>query len=254
MKKIIAILCTGILCFSLIPGCKKSNAGPGTPANTDSTTASTTGNNFSDSIKNIVPQPIIDSLRSWGMTIYDGQQPPTLSGSYLVVTDSCVFDNSGYNEAGRLFDEYQYTFSAENLSKLTITLSAKAIDDPNGDTDAAVDSTATFLAGTGNSFTIFAQVKGAATTGYGTSTYTEINIVSGQIASDGIAHFQFAIYMQQKDDPSNQLIGVNTSRIFVDGDPDGLARQVTNATTSFSPGQRQIDPARIIGGTTGSVK
>jgi hypothetical protein len=226
MKKIIFILCA--LSISFLPSCKKSNTGGG---NATAGNGNGTGNNFSDSIRNIVPQPIIDSLRNWGMTIYDGQQPPTLSGSYLIVTDSCIFDNSGFMKAGKLFDEYQYTFSQEDLSRLTIRIDTKAINDPNGYTENDTDSTATFLAGTGNNFTIFAEEKGTVTSGYGISTYTELNIISGQISPGGIAHFEYSIYMKDKNDPANQLIPVNTSRIFLDGDVNGLARQ----TTTWSP-------------------
>ncbi|HTJ11245.1 MAG TPA: hypothetical protein VL547_04450 [Dinghuibacter sp.] len=241
MKQITFILAISLFTLSLLPACKK-NGGPGntTP------TGDTQGNNFSDSIKNIIPEPIIDSLRSWGMTIYDGQQPPALSGSYLVHIDSCIFDNAGTNMAGRLFDQYQYTFSDENQSNLSIRVATKAIDDPNGATETSIDSTATFVAGTGDYFTIFAEEKGVVTTRYGLSTYTELDVVSGQIVSGGLGNFQYSIYMKDKNDPVGQLIPVNTSRIFVDGDPGGLARYLTpDQVQNLLPADVQTGGLRI---------
>ena len=241
MKKSIFVLYACLLALSIFPACKKSNTGGG-----NSNTDKGNGNNFSDSIINIVPQPVIDSLRSWGMSIYDGQQPPTLSGKYLVATDSCVFDNSGSNRAGRLFDQYLYTFSNENTTGSTIRVSSKALNDPNGDTETATDSTATFIAGTGNYFTIFAQEKGTVTTPYGASTYTELNIISGQLTSAGIAHLEYALYMQSKNDPLNQLIPVNTSRIFQDGDPNGLAAHTTLSSLPPFVKQQVITTSRLM--------
>jgi len=198
MKKIATALLFVFLLFGILQSCKKST-GAGDSGK---------GNNFSDSIKSIIPQAIIDSLRNWGMQINDGLTPPTVSGIYLVSHDSCEFDNSGDNTAGRIYDPYKFRFKQQNNNKLTIGVDRK---DVGTDADSASDSTATFIAGSGNHFTIFAVEKGI---GSGVS-YTNVELYSGEITSSGIVNFQYSIYVKDKGpDPLSRLISVGSSRIF----------------------------------------
>lgn len=219
-------LCLGLIavCIFLSPACKKNN-GSGSSTNTN-------GNNFSDSIKSLVPQPIIDSLRSWGMNIHDGQTPPSIAGIYVDSPNVCTFDNSVDHEAGRRFEDYKFRFSAQDNATSTIQADRKSID--GSQFDAATDSVATFISGSGNFFTIFAEEKGV---GSGVS-YTSLELFSGQITTAGIAYFQNGYYMKAKGpDPGNLLVPVGTSRIFIDA--DSLA--VTSATYSLSPAPRTGD-------------
>lgn len=218
MRQIVkAFLCVIVL-FSLLQACKKSGGGD-----------STTGNNFSDSIRSIISQPIIDSLRKWGLNINDGNTPPSVTGIFLLHPDSCIFDNSGYNTAGEIYDDYKIRFSQQNNSKLTIRVDRK---DVGSDADNASDSIATFISGNGNYFTIFAQEKGVES-GIG---YTSLDIYSGQITAAGIAGFQLAHYEKSKDpDPGNVLISVGSSRIFMNS--GGPAQSVS--TFSVDPIMQQ---------------
>lgn len=194
MKRVTRVCLLVILLSGLLYSCKKSGGD------------SNNGNNFSDSIRSIIPQPVIDSLRSWGLNIHDGNTPPSITGIYLLSPDSCVFDNSGFDMAGQLFDDYKFRFS--NQTSQTIRVERKNATD---DTDYAADSSATFIAGNGSYFTIFAQEKGSES---GVS-YTSLSIYTGQITSAGIAGFQIALYLKTKDaDPGGVLVPAKTSRIF----------------------------------------
>jgi hypothetical protein len=52
--------------------------------------------------------------------------------------------------------------------------------------------------------------------------------------------------MKDKNDPVGQLIPVNTSRIFVDGDPGGLARYLTpDQVQNLLPADVQTGGLRI---------
>lgn len=192
------VICIALLFGSALPACKKSGgSNNGNP-----------GNNFSDSIRSIIPQPIIDSLRKWGLDINDGKTPPAIAGIYLLSPDSCEFDNSGYNTAGEIYDDYKIRFSQQDNTQLSIRVDRK---DVGSDSDYASDSVATFISGNGNYFTVFAQEKGVESG----VAYTSLGIYSGQITSSGIVGFQLAHYLKSKDpDPGNVLISVGSTRIF----------------------------------------
>lgn len=226
MKQVIKAILSLAVLISLLPSCKKSNGG----------NEVTNGNNFSDSIRNIVPQQIIDSLRNWGMKINDGLTPPSIAGIYLENRDSCEFDNSGGNYTGRIFDSYKFRFSNQDKSKLTLEMDIK---DVGYSSDNASDSSATFISGSGNRFTIFAQEKGVES-GIG---YTELAICSGEISAAGILNFQYSIYLKNKvGDPYNAvLMSVGSSRIFTNA--DGPA--VPAATFSIEPNSNIQSPAPL---------
>jgi hypothetical protein len=226
MKKTLHLLCALTLVLMITQSCKKSSGG----------NDSGNGNNFSDSIRNIVPQAVIDSLRSWGMQINDGLTPPTVSGIYFVSPDSCEFDNSGDNTAGRIYDPYKFRFKQQSNSKLTISVDRK---DVGSGSDSSSDSTATFIAGSGNHFTIFAVEKGI---GSGVS-YTNLELYSGEITSSGIVNFQYSIYVKDKgSDPLNRLISVGRSRIFTNA--DGPAMPVS--TYSIEPNSKMSNPESFL--------
>lgn len=168
------------------------------------------GSGLSQSIQNFVPQSVIDSMRVWGLAINEGSTPPDITGIYNVSPVLCTYDNSGGNRANTYFDNYRFRFHDQDNTNLTIAIDYK--DLRGGDTASGVGS---FIAGSGNNFTVFVDQKGIS---YGIS-YESIGFYSGIKTSSGIQNFQFAIYWKQKGpDPSNQLVPVGTSRIFKDAD------------------------------------
>ncbi len=226
MKKIFKLLTVAICLLAFLNACKKNNGG-GNP----------NGNNFSDSIKNIVPQPIIDSLRSWGMKINDGLTPPSVTGIYEETQDSCEFDNSGDNYAGTIFASYKFKFSHQNNNKLTIEMEKKNVNDYS---DSSYDSSATFIAGNGKYFTIFAQETGLEKG----INYTALSICSGEVTGSGIINLQYAIYLKSKvNDPNNTvLMSVGSSRIFTNA--DGPAIPATDF--SMNPNLNTQSPAPLL--------
>jgi hypothetical protein len=175
--------------------------------------ANALGGDFPTVINTIVTPAIIDTLQAHGTIIYPGLLPPTVSGTYLVSPNYCLFDNSGNGDAGDVFDNYEYEFSSQVNS--TFTIKVNYSDAIAGGDDSGSDLTATYLSGAGSLFTIYAQVTGTESG----IAYTELQVISGQVAQGQINGFQLTIYVESKgSDPDNLLAPVGTLRIFEDED------------------------------------
>jgi hypothetical protein len=198
--KLILRITMALLAFSvLFTACKKEKK--------------TNPNTLPSIINTIVSQAQIDSLKKHGTIINEGTTPPTVSGAFLLSPDICSFDNSGDNYSGQTFDDYAYKFSKQNTSKYTIRLDYTNV--ANDGDDSGSDSTATYISGSGKLFTVFAQSSGLETG----VNYTNIQILSGEVTTGGIANFQVTDYLESKGaDPNNMLEPVGTTRIFYDSD------------------------------------
>ena len=213
MKRLPLFFALVLISLFLLPACHKDNGGG---------TQSSVGNPV-DSIRNHITQTMLDSLKKFGMHIYDGKTPPIVAGIYHLDRDSCVFDNvpktdTPLYEQGRIIDSYKYRFSKQDNATQTIRFDRK---DDNG-LDAASNSLG-YITGSDNNFTIFSfeSVTG------GPSPHTEVKIISGQVSPAGIANFQSGLYLLTTQDPSHS-VPVGTIRVFVD--EDGVA----DATTVYS--------------------
>lgn len=183
---------------------------------------------LSQDIKNFVPQAVIDSMRKWGLMIYEGKTPPTVAGIYNFSRNYCTFDNSGFNRANTYFSDYRLRFRDQNNSELTIALDYKALSVQ--DTASGVGS---FIAGTDNNFTVFVDVKGVLTG----VDYKGITFFSGTKTSTGIKSLQWGYYIKEKGpDPTNLLAKAGTSRIFIDQD----SFSDINANYRVAPGIRGL--------------
>jgi len=200
MKLTLRIVTTALLATPvLLTACKKDKK--------------TNPNALPPIVNTIVTQAQIDTLKKHGAVINEGTTPPTVSGTYLMSPDICSFDNSGSNFGGQTFDDYAYEFSKQNNSKFTIRIDYHNVA-TDGD-DSGSDSTATYISGSGKLFTVYAQSTGAET---GIS-YTNLQVLSGEITDSGIANFQVTDYLESKGaDPDNKLEPVGTTRIFYDSD------------------------------------
>ncbi len=195
MKQYLLVCLTAISLFTI--SCKKDNG-------------SDDNSGLSQDIKNFVPQSVIDSMRSWGLKINEGKQPPVIEGIYNITPNICTFDNSGGNRTGQKFADYRFRFRNQNNDKLTISLDYKAL---NG-VDSAV-GVGSFLAGAGNDFTVFVNASGVQ---YGIA-YKQIGFYSGTKTANGITGLQHGFYFTEKGpDPDNKLVKVGSSRIFHDSD------------------------------------
>lgn len=167
---------------------------------------------FSDEIQKIVPQAILDDVKAKGMTIHEGKVPPSVEGIFTITPYELLSPYSTDDgwQKGKIIGAYTYKFSGQSNDKKTLL-----IDYKNADTDRG-SGLGAFVAGNGNSFTIFAEIKG---TGSGVD-YVTLMIISGEISDNSIKDFQLSLYMKEKNEAPGpgKLIPVNTGRIWFDND------------------------------------
>lgn len=199
MKLVLRIITMALLAIPvLLTACKKEKKT--NPTNT-----------LPPVVNTIVTQAQIDTMKKHGAVINEGTTPPTVSGAFLLSPDVCSYDNSGGNFSGTTFDDYVYKFSNQNTAKFTVRVDYA--DTQGGDTGA--DSTATYISGSGKLFTIFAQSSGVESG----INYTNLEVISGEVATGGIANFQITDFLESKGaDPDNKLEPAGSTRIFYDSD------------------------------------
>jgi hypothetical protein len=165
-------------------------------------------------VNSIVSSSTLATLKQYGTVINEGTTPPDITGVYSMTPDVCTFDNSAEHLTGETFNDYLYKFSKQDNKNFTVRFDFFSSDD-DGEVDEGSDSTATFISGKNNLFTVFAQTRGTA---YGID-YVSLEIISGEIQSTGIKNLQSTKYLQSKgDDPTGMLTEVGTTRIFYDSD------------------------------------
>lgn len=186
-------------------------------------------NNYPTVLNSIVTPDMIDTLKKHGLVINAGTTPPVVDGVFLQAPDICIYDNATPANAGKLFTNYEYQFLNQDNSKYTVTVNySNAIV---GADDSGTDGSATYIAGQGNLFTVFAEVTGT----LNGVTYKELQVLTGELAPTGLKNFQWAFLMKSKtDDPGDHKVAkVGTIRIF--NDKDGFSeKQATFTTNSFT--------------------
>ena len=181
---------------------------------------------FSSQIQQIVPQPIIDSLRKKGMVINEGLIPPQLAGIYLAQTYKLLsaYGPEDSYKVGKIINPYYYRFYGQTAANdITYDFTNNGSDKGNGQ--------GAFVSGNGAKFTIFSQDVGVSST----IPYKTLTVVSGELTDKGIKDFQYAFVMKEKtgDDSNTKLIPVGKSRIWIDG--DGLAETTTYFPQAIKP-------------------
>jgi len=206
-------------CLLGLGGCKKNEVDP------------TKG--FSDKIQSIISQDDIARLRTRGMVINEGSQPPTIEGIYISSPHELVspYDATDTYKVGDSFNDLILRFTDQNSSEKTAKVDIKN----GGATGTGVGG---FLAGNGNNFTFFAEIDLKS----GTATAKQVRIFSGEMTPDGIKNFYTTLLVTSKVDPNNELIPVGASRIIKDG--NGLAGTRSSFRAGADPAPKPGESAR----------
>jgi hypothetical protein len=170
-------------------------------------------------IQSVVPQSVIDDLRSRGMAINEGRKPPRLDLS-VRVSPYELLDPYGPEDSfqkGEIAWDYFYKFyNQTDRQDITFDYSSDGTDEGSGQ--------GAFIIGEDNQFTIFAEVTGVS---YGIAHKTVV-IVSGILDGTSIKNFQYAFLLTEKDEVGDTfLMPVNKSRIWIDA--DFVSESVANA-------------------------
>ncbi len=179
----------------------------------------TTG--FSSEIQKIVPQNVLNDLRSKGMTINEGKIPPSVEGIYRLAPNELLspYGEEDAYDKGDVITAYRYQFLDQSDDNQSVKINYKS---ENGSDKAT--GLGSLVAGHGNKFTIFAEVKGRASS----VDYTSLIIISGEITSTGITDFQQSLYLTQKSENPEKgvLIPLNSGRVWID--QDKIAEKLNN--------------------------
>ncbi len=158
----------------------------------------------------VIPTEIRDQFENY-MNIYEGQNPPDISGEYLCKPLMIVYTSDGQFDYGDLFADMYFAFEKNNSSEILQYRGKQG-----GSTTIANN---VMVVGEGNNFTAY-FISDSENLEDGT-TYRKATLISGTVTNSGITNFQYAFIMLDKYDPEHTLMDVNEYRIFKD--QDGLA-------------------------------
>jgi hypothetical protein len=176
---------------------------------------------LSQDIRNFVPDSTLNQLKAMGFSLYEGRNPPDLEGIYLATPrtlySTSVPDDS-YAPGTRFADQKLKVYGQDNQT-LQASLDFKEFGIQGGQLLGQSLGAGAFLAGTDASFTLFIKSEGYLlfNDNLDTARYTLLDVYSGKRTSNGIQEFNNALLMlDDHGDPYDQLIPVNTGRLFKD--------------------------------------
>jgi hypothetical protein len=179
-------------------------------------------------IQSIVPQRIIDKLRSQGMTINEGTKPPTINDAYAITPFElkAQYGPDDNYDLGEIIDDYFFKFYDQN------DVNEIKYDYYNAERSDHGEGAGAFIAGDGERFTIFSEEEGVSKS----IPYKNVTIISGRLTKSGIEDFEYAFVLKEKtgDDDDDVLISVDKSRIWIDG--DYLSKTINNFRISAEKG------------------
>lgn len=146
-------------------------------------------------------------LKSMDMPIHSGDNPPDITGYFNASDLDCVKDSTGLYLKNLI---YYYNFHNKDGQEIELDYFNE------GKGDVATGKGA-YIFGEGNDFTVYMETEGKIS---GTSiTYTHVSLYSGTLTANGIANFtQGFIMTSKKNDEGGQLMPVNATRIYQEGD------------------------------------
>lgn len=170
-------------------------------------------------VNNIVSADLLNEIKSLGMTVNTGENPPSLAGTFL----ASPFELKGTNvpddwPIGSAFADYYATLSNQNNANLSITLSYTSADESGS-------GIGSYISGSGNSFTVFAKTNST----IGSSSAELIQIISGTLTDGGISNFYYANFMLNNNGDGDIWLENGEGRVLYDS--DGFSEKTSNMKT-----------------------
>ena len=179
---------------------------------------------LTDDIRNLIPNEYINTLKSLGLVIHGGNNPPNIEGTYHVSPMYLVKTNS-FGGIIAESDNMIITFFDQNGLNVKIDYDMWTA---NGDMGAS--GLGSFIVGEGNRFTVFAEAVRREL------SYTAITVeaFSGEITAEGIKNYQWAVIMvDDNGDPTGNWIENGIGYVKRDGSVDGLAERLVAQQGKF---------------------
>ena len=170
----------------------------------------------------VIPEEIRDKMEPY-IPIYDGTNPPDVTGTYLISPFVAVYCEDGHYEPGHKCVDVTIRFS--NQDPVHNTLDYDSYDAYSRDSGPGA-----FISGTGENFSAFFDTEGQS---FGIYTKMAL-VISGTISSKGIKDLYYAFVMVKKgDDPNHKLMNEGVFRVFKDS--DGISVRSNWNPSSASP-------------------
>ncbi len=169
-----------------------------------------------EEVKKIVSDEVIAQFRESGMEIHQGDTPPNIQGIYLSSPHILMLPHVGDSyEKGHRWPDYTLRFYDQKNGRMT--LDYKATNDQG-------IGQGVYVTGSGNKFSIYAQVVGVEK---GVSKKVSA-VYSGEISSEGIKNFKSAYILTWKDGDTSNNILMPVGAFRISGDQDGMAKRVSS--------------------------
>lgn len=222
MKKVFVVLSLAL--FAILSSCSDD----------DVNGAEIMDNGLSRDINNLVPEEILEKMKSLGLPIYTGDNPPNIEYSFycdpLILTNSNLEDD----EIGQEFAPLSIKFYDQDDKNLTL----KCYYEQAG---SIAEGFGGFIVGDGDKFSIFLDLKSK---DQNDVTISVVEVISGQITDSGIKDFYLSIFMiDDSGDPYDNLIPIGGGRVIYDSDGfseiipeiglNGIIRKLDENTRDF---------------------
>ncbi len=171
-------------------------------------------------VNTIVSEEILTTMKSLGITINTGENPPNLTGTFLASPFILKGTNvAGDYSIGTAFADYSATFSNQNNANLSITLSYVSSNESG-------NGIGSYVSGNGNNFTVFAKTNST----IGNSSAELIQVISGTLTNGGINNFYYANFMLNNNGNTDTWLENGEGRVIYDS--DGFSEKTSTMKSS----------------------
>ncbi len=139
---------------------------------------------LTNEIKNLVPEHIIDEMKSLGMPIYGGKNPPNIESIFVASPFVLLNSNRENDTPGDTYSDAYFKFFNQDNKNLTISMDYK-----NGGESG--NSMGSYLVGDGSHFSVFVEVNNEISGDRAKMVF----VISGEKTEDGIKGLHFANFM-----------------------------------------------------------
>ncbi len=157
--------------------------------------------------QDFIPDEILEEIIANGQPIYDGYDPPSLEGTYLIAPLTRI--SSNFPDNANNFGNKEIRFYDFNRNSLTLKMATL-----QGGSEG--EGFGSFISGEGDYFTVYVRIDAKGDDG---SESLTTQVYSGRIVDNGIEDLTYSLFMiNDYGDINDDLIEIGQGRTFVDGD------------------------------------
>ena len=179
-----------------------------------------------DDIAECIGDALLTDLQSFGFPLNTGDNPPDITGSWLISPFTLEFSNDPIDEGseGGTFAPLFIQFSNLDTENLTLDYSHNNISE-TGEQSGAL------LTGTGDDFTVTTKLTINYTIDGNSEAFETYFLISGTLSDEGIINLKTATHMIDDMGFAPQIISTGSTRISFDG--DGISQFIDGRQIPF---------------------